>query len=220
MYDLTEIAVTNKYLDHQSLEDINNIAVDLALRSININSCWMPAFSNLPEKCAVNINSDLFFSNDSPEIRHKKVSLYPQQYRNFNFLNIGPCASLLIQSKWSDIAKDLEAVSDRIREHSSKILPRLWIDCSFMASEEEIFRLSDLAEQSGMGEVIIGSTHSKRFALEDVFLVAARTKPHLSIPVGIFGNISDKEIFEHVERAELNSVIMSPNNIFRLFAGD
>lgn len=208
-----ESIVFTKHVNQSFIRFLQNECLESGLKGINIGGAWLSEVEQISDKVQTYINIDCPLSQNITLARLSILQSYISKFSDYiDGFNIGPVARLVDENNWDYLNKDLSAIGNLLTK--SHIHGRLLINLHFMASDEQVLRLSNLALTNGFSEILIGST-SKQVDINDIIILGNLLIKDMPSKIAVFGNFIDPL---HLQRASelFNSIALPGPTLFRL----
>ena len=140
------------------------------------------------------------------------VDTYPTQ---LNGITLSPNYSWVGQEQYPSIQKSWELILKEVPDYMDK---RILLELDSFADVDSLLRIASLAEQVGFSHIILGTVipiDHKEYS--NLLIKIYEISQSISIPVGIFGNISDPKTISLLESNVWSPILIEQQNYFQLF---
>lgn len=213
-----EINIAPNVWDTDYVENIIGASMEMGVGTLSLSTHHLPLleeFEDLPD-IYINIGG-LNSPTDSVCVAHD-AQYYLERYghlpqiKGINFPLIRE--RLIYGNVNQTFMEDCERMVDVVKKNDK--LGRLRIDMQSLLSDTDLISICSETDLLGFAQLIIVSSAD----IVDVGLSVIKAKKHISTPTGIYGKFPSIQSCEQIINMRNKSIIMSPTNLFKLFADD
>lgn len=134
------------------------------------------------------------------------IGIYINKYNGIlSGINLMPDMYSITKNDWGKYQLQLENIVKICS--ANKMVTRMIVDINKTQFDYQYERLTDICEQIGINNMIMGSFNSKILSHIDCGLILRSLKQRVNIPIGYIGNLN-KEESTHINKMELFPIVV------------
>jgi hypothetical protein len=207
--------------DSMLIEKLVKVILDNGYKGISLSPSIIDIVGEYTNYPNLYLNLDHPFSFHTSDIRLLVLKEYIKKYSELiKGINLSPVYSFLNNWSIEKIREDFDIIAKICNK--SKIETRMFLDISYY-SNDVIYRISDLANQSGINRVVLGCFNKKYFNLQDTLIHIDKIKKFSNIKTGIFGafDLDETNDYKYFSESNLKTgndiIFLKPKKILSNF---
>ena len=216
MQEILEIFVSYKICSEKQIGQLNRLALIHGIKAINLHGHVLDYISKIEDKTKINLSIDFPYSYQNLSAQLILIKNYLINYGDLiNRINLCVPCNIIQENNRETLKTYCKDLTSSKYFNNKQI--RIVFNCLYHKDENEIIEIIDLFQQHGIDNINLLTTQQKLINNDTLLLLSEKIKQMSSVNLGIFINTNKIQHIKTAQQIKLDSVVVLPNNIFKIF---